>query len=133
MRIMVALEDRFFKDKNGGIYSNTTSDYKFWERYLQVFDEVVVLARVKDIGGEACNKPLANGPNVRFIELPYYVGPCGYLKQYRKLQKTIQRNLSQAEAFILRIPGVVGTCLWKQLCKDDAQIGRQITRNKGSK
>ena len=40
MRVMVALEDRFFRTQNGNIYSNTVYDYVFWSKYLQVFDEV---------------------------------------------------------------------------------------------
>ena len=126
MRVMVALEDRFFKTPNGNIYSNTTCDYKFWERYLQVFDEVIVLARVKAIEKEISNKPLANGPNVRFIELPYYIGLYDYLKKYIKLKHAIKSSINQADAFILRIPGVIGTCLSKQLHKKGIPYGVEV-------
>ncbi len=126
MRVMVALEDRFFKDKSGNIYSNTTSDYKFWQRYLQVFDEVVVLARVKTIDDAISNKPQANGRNVRFIELPYYIGLYDYLKKYIKLANAIKSSVNQADAFILRIPGAIGTCLWKELYKKNKPYGVEV-------
>lgn len=126
MRVMIALEDRFFKTQNGNIYSNTTCDYNFWSRYLRVFDEVVVLARIKAIEGEISNKPLANGPDVSFIELPYYIGLFQYLKKYAKLNKAVRQSVEKADCFILRIPGVIGTCLWKQLCKKGKSYGVEV-------
>lgn len=115
MRVMVALEDRFFKTADGNIYSNTISDYKFWSRYLQCFDEVVVLARVCEINKYDTNKLPANGKGVHFINLPYYVGMKQYLKAYFKLNRTIRESLDQADAYILRIPGKIGTLLANHL------------------
>ena len=111
MRVMVALEDRFYKTSNGDIYSNTTCDYNFWRRYLQVFDEVIVLARVCEIGDEKLDKLKANGEGVSFFELPYYVGPLQYLQKYLKVKKSIRQSVDKSDAFILRIPGTIGTML----------------------
>jgi len=47
MRVMVALENRFLKSPDGNVYSSTVCDYHFWQRYLRVFDELIVCARVK--------------------------------------------------------------------------------------
>jgi glycosyltransferase involved in cell wall biosynthesis len=126
MRVMVALEDRFFKTRNGDVYSNTTCDYKFWQRYLQVFEEVIVLARVKKIDDEIINKPQANGPKIKFFELPYYIGLYEYLKTYGKLKKAIESSTNQADVFILRIPGIIGTCLWQQLLEQGKPYGVEV-------
>jgi glycosyltransferase involved in cell wall biosynthesis len=126
MRVMVALEDRFFKTADGNIYSNTVSDYKFWSRYLNVFDEVVVLARVCELDKEKLDKPQANGPKVKFFELPYYIGFYEYLKTYGKLKKAVKSSINQADAFILRIPGMIGTCLWEQLLDQGKPYGVEV-------
>ena len=126
MRVLVAVEDRFFRTQNGKVYSNSISDYSFWRRYLQVFDEVVVLARVCQLDQEMLDKPQSNGAGVRFFDLPYYVGPMQYLKTYRKLDKAIKRSVVSAEAIILRIPGTISTRLWNHLNKANKTYGAEI-------
>jgi len=126
MRIMVALENRFYKCPNGRIYSSTICDYSFWERYLQSFEEVVVFARVGLSDQPMDNKCPANGPGVRFFELPMYIGPRQYLIQRNKIQKLAKKAVSQADAFILRIPGTIGTILWKQLKKKGLPYGVEV-------
>lgn len=115
MRVLVALENRFLKTQNGNIYSTTVCDYGFWRRYLQVFDEVLVLARVEEIQEIEFDKAPANGPNVSFFSLPYFIGPWGYLKQYRRLKSLVKQSIAAADVFILRIPGTIASTLWHYL------------------
>lgn len=115
MRVLVALENRFLKTQNGNIYSTTVCDYGFWRRYLQVFDGVLVLARVEEIQETELDKSPANGPNVSFFSLPYFIGPWGYLKQYRRLKSLVKQSLAAADVFILRIPGTIANTLWHYL------------------
>lgn len=126
MRVMVALEDRFYKTRNGNIYSNTISDYAFWSAYLQVFDEVVVFARLDEVLEKEPDRPRANGPNVSFYGLPYYVGPWQYLKQQHKIKALAKRATTEAEAFILRIPGRISTLLWHYLMRKRTPYGVEV-------
>jgi glycosyltransferase involved in cell wall biosynthesis len=112
---MVALENRFLKTRSGNIYSTTVCDYNFWKRYLQVFDEVLVLARVEEIQETELDKAPANGPNVSFLSLPYFIGPWGYLKRYRRLKSLVKQSITAADVFILRIPGTIASTLWHYL------------------
>ena len=40
MRVMVALEDRFFRTQNGNVYSNTIGDYKNIRGHYDVTEKV---------------------------------------------------------------------------------------------
>jgi len=115
MRVMIALEDRFIRTRNGAIYSNNLFDYNLSKRYLQVFDEVVILARVDDVPEETRNGIAANGPGVSFFGLPYYVGVWQYIKQRSRLIALTEQATGCADAYILRIPGTIGTLLWRHL------------------
>ena len=126
MRVMVALEDRFFRTPNGNIYSNTTCDYKFWQRYLQVFDEVIVLARVKNVNSTRTDGCRADGDNISFICLPCFIGPLQYFSKRSRVKKIVKESLPKAETFILRIPGTVGTLLWHQLVKLNKPYGVEV-------
>lgn len=126
MRVVVALENRFVKTRNGDIYSTTVCDYSFWQRYLQVFDEVVVFARVAEIPETGLSKPAANGPNVSFISLPTFIGPWQYLKCYPKLNILARQALPKADAYILRIGGAVPSLLWHHLEKNHLPYGVEV-------
>lgn len=49
MKLMVVLEHRFYEYPNGEIYSERVIDYDFLKRYLNVFEEVIVCGRFKNI------------------------------------------------------------------------------------
>ncbi|MHC4692429.1 MAG: glycosyltransferase [Planctomycetota bacterium] len=126
MRVMVTLENRFFRTQNGNVYSNTVCDYSLWSKYLQVFDEVVVCARVADIAQEKLDRLPANGPQVSFAPLPSFVGPWQYLKTFRKLNKTAKLAIEKADAFILRVPGIISTVVWRHLKKRHILYGVEV-------
>ena len=126
MRVMVFLEDRFFKTRNGSIYSNTNNDYSLWCRYLQVFDEVLVAARVSEIPAPQLDRSPANGPSVNFYPLPYYVGPWQYLLKRREINRLAKQAIGKANAFILRIPSGLGTLVWRHLMCEKIPYGVEV-------
>ncbi len=126
MRVMIALEDRFLKGPGGNIYSNTICDYEHWKRYLQVFDEVTVLARLGTIDKDLPNKKSANGPGVTFFPLPYYVGLWQYMRQHYRIKSMMSKAVKQADVFILRIPGRIGTLLWHNLMMKGIPYGVEV-------
>jgi len=126
VRVMVALENRFLKTRSGNIYSTTVCDYNFWKRYLQVFDEVIVFARVAEIPETELDKPAANGPNVSFISLPTFIGPWQYLRHRHELKILAKKALPKADAYILRIPGIASSLLWHCLKKKGLPYGVEV-------
>jgi len=126
VRVVVALENRFVKTRNEDIYSTTVCDYSFWQRYLQVFDEVVVFARVTEIPEPGLDKPAANGHNVSFISLPTFIGPWQYLKCYHRLNILARQTMSKADAYILRLPSTVASLLWHHLEKKNIPYGVEV-------
>lgn len=126
MRVMVALENRFYKTENGQIYSSTVCDYNFWKRYLNYFDEVLVFARVGKTDKLLENKQPATGPGVSFFELPMYIGPQQYWRKRNVLRNLTRIAVQEADAFILRIPGTMGTLLWKELRRRGIPYGVEV-------
>ena len=126
MRVVVALEHHFFSTPDGTVYPKGETDYKFFARYLDVFDEVVVFGRVEQV--ERLPKPLlpASGPGVSFVGLDYYRGPWQYLKVRRKLIVKAKDVLQSNDAYVLRIPGAVGTILWHQIMRQNRPYGAEV-------
>lgn len=110
MRVIVTIDHRFHRTPDQQIWTQTTYAYPFWQRYLQVFDQVSVVARVRDVPTVAPDWKLANGPQVSFTPIPYFVGPQEYLLQARRVQQVARQAVSQSDAVILRGgAGFVGT------------------------
>ena len=126
MRVMVTFEHRFIRTTNGQIYTRGTVDHAFLSRYLAVFDEVIVLARMENVNEIPQNKKRADGPNVNFFPLPYYFGPIQYLKKHREVKAKIKEAINAADAYILRVTGTVGTLLWHNLIKLGIPYGVEV-------
>jgi glycosyltransferase involved in cell wall biosynthesis len=126
MKILVTLENRFYKSPAGKYYSNNIFDYSVWKKYLSVFHEVVICARVENIDYEMPEKMPANGPNVSFFELPMYVGLKQYLKKHFILKKRIQKAVYSADTFMLRIPGRISSLLWYELVSHGISYGVEV-------
>ena len=125
MRVMVTYEARLLKTRDGAIHSR--GGPLELDRYLQVFDEVIVFARVEEVAQEKLDKFRLDGPNVKFFQLPYYVGPWQFLRQYDKIGTLAKQALQQeVTAFILRVPGTVGSILWRQLMKNKIPYGVEV-------
>lgn len=126
MRVMVTFEHRFISTPDGNVYSRGTVDYGFLSRYLAIFDEVIVLARVENVEEIPSNKKRADGPNVSFFPVPYYFGPIQFLKRHREVKTCIEKAVNAADAYILRVTGLVGTLLWRHLMKKGIPYGVEV-------
>ena len=66
--LVFVTEARFIKDTKGNIYGDASFSNVLWNRYLQVFDKMFIIARVKtDVNFEGNPLYLANSENVSFI------------------------------------------------------------------
>jgi glycosyltransferase involved in cell wall biosynthesis len=108
MKALVALEHHFRRDVNGAVIAEGPPAYSFWELYLENFEEVLVLARVSKQGVKASGQMTADGPGVTFFPLVDYRGPSGYLRSYATLREQICRAVHSCDAYILRVPGLIG-------------------------
>jgi len=126
MKTLVAVETVFFKTPDQVIWTAGQNDYTFWERFLTDFKEVVVVARVQNVeeGKESWIK--ASGENVAFIELPFYQGPFQYFKKAFEIKEIIKKNIHNADAHILRVPGMIATLCWFELIKRKAPYYLEI-------
>jgi glycosyltransferase involved in cell wall biosynthesis len=116
MRLLVASDEHYISDGKR-IYNDWgTMPYKFWTEYLEVFDQVLVFARVRrEDGFVGQPEKLAEGPNVEFFEIPYFRGPSQYLRARSNLARLAREAVLHSDAFLLRVPGLVGTMVAKAL------------------
>lgn len=116
VNLLVALDHRFDRTPDGAVWS-WFFNYAFWARYLEVFDAVRVMARVRDVSGAAAVARRADGDRVAFVPMPFYHGPVQYLRQSGAVRAAIRAGVRRDDAVILR-SGQMGNCLAQVLRKD---------------
>ena len=109
-RLVVATEHHFV-DVSGKVYTSLAFGYDYWREFLEVFDEVLVLARV----GRKDNIPddhfRADGPGVSFLAVPDYLGPLQFVRRLPGVMIAAWKAARFDSCFLLR-SGNVCTALW---------------------
>jgi glycosyltransferase involved in cell wall biosynthesis len=115
MRVLITTEQRLRQDSEGRVVTAGPLHYGFWERYLDVFQEVEILARVHARSRAHDGEPAVGGPGVRVRAVPAYIGPLGYLRSSRHLRRVAEEAVAQRGAVIVRAPSQLGIVLLSRL------------------
>jgi glycosyltransferase involved in cell wall biosynthesis len=126
MNVVVTLEHRFDRTPDGAVWTQTQCPYAFWERYLECFDGVRVVARVRDVPVVSAGYQRADGPDVSFATVPYYLGPWQYLRRYWAVSRVAHDVVGPDDAVILRVPGRVGTLIANRLARAARPYGVEV-------
>jgi glycosyltransferase involved in cell wall biosynthesis len=124
MNIAVTTEEHFDQTPDGRVW--TSGSLSFWTRYLEVFDSVRIVARVRNVPVPPPRFRVASGPHITFAPVPDYVGPEQYLLRSGSIAAATAKAIRNADAVILRVPGRIGTCLESHLRKMRRPYGVEV-------
>jgi phosphatidylinositol alpha-1,6-mannosyltransferase len=104
VNIVLPIEHRFWQTSDGRVWTDAAFAESYFRRYLDVFQRVVVVARVRAAPVAALGWLRADGENISFVGLPYYVGPTAYLRHAFRVHRVMAAALSRGAGAILRVP-----------------------------
>ncbi|WP_339772395.1 glycosyltransferase [uncultured Paraglaciecola sp.] len=107
MQVDVIIEQRFYRCVLGQYWTENMFPNAFWQRYLQVFNRVNIVARVANVDIPETSWHRVDGERVGFIELPSYIGPAGFIKVLPKLIKVLHARKRITRCVIFRIPSIL--------------------------
>ena len=113
MDVLVVADGHYYQCPGGEIYADSVYDYNFYKRYLQAFDHVYAVVRVKHLDTPPAGKRLSSGPGVTFLLLPDYHGPYQYVKKYWQILKCVRNYSKMCECGIFRIPSATANIFCK--------------------
>lgn len=111
MNLLLATEQRFVRDPSGAVWTTGGFNFSFFDRYLEVFDTLTLLARVEDVAAPPPRASPASSPRIRFAPFPYYLGPWQYARRFPAVVAAARAAARDADAILLRLPGAVGSAL----------------------
>jgi len=126
MKLTISLEQRYQRTPDGHVWTPSVGGYQFWSRYLKVFDKVDVVARVQNVTIVPNDFIRADGERVKFVDLPYYVGPWQYLVNAYKIEKILKFTAKESDAVLLRIPGQISNVFSRHLNKLNHPYGVEV-------
>ena len=118
MKLLVATDAHVFQTADGKHWCKSIYGYSFWKRYLEVFDEVRIVARLKSIPQIEGRMIQMDGPGVEIFGIPFYQGPKQLATRYIPIQKALKNIDDGCNAALLRMPSQTATMVWKHLRKD---------------
>ena len=109
MRLVVVTEGRHERTADGAIWTCGGSS-TFWQRYLDVFDHVRVISRIQECTDPSPGSTRCDAAGVEFAEVPYYVGPIGFLRKRLKVIAAVRSAIGPGDAVIFRIGSQLAIC-----------------------
>lgn len=126
MRLVVACEARFDADPDGRIWVNGQERYEFWERYLSVFDQVAVAARVQPVASPDPAAVRADGDGVSLIPIPHYLGPWQFARKYVQVRRALHAAFEPDDAILFRLPAQIATTMAPAVWRDGRPYGVEV-------
>ncbi|WP_460845369.1 glycosyltransferase family 4 protein [Phytohabitans suffuscus] len=101
-------EARYARTPDGRVWTVAGPGHSFWRRYLAVFEEVRVVARVEDAPTAPGGAERVDGAGVHVWPLPHYLGPRGYLGHWPAVRRQARGAARDGDAVVVRLPSPVG-------------------------
>ena len=126
MAVCISLEHRFDRTPDGAVWTQTQFAHHFWVRYLEVFEQVRVVARVREVLTVPSDWKRADGEGVSFAAVPHYLGSWQYLWRVRQVQRAAVNAVSANDAVILRVSSRIATCIEPLLRRTGHPYGVEV-------
>jgi glycosyltransferase involved in cell wall biosynthesis len=126
MRLSLITEHRFDRTPDGAVWTSTANAYPFWARYLSVFDQVNVAARVHDVAHAGQAWIRADGAGVSFSAVPYYIGPYQFALRWRSIRRALREAIRPDDAVLMRVPSFLANCIEPTLRRERHPYGLEV-------
>jgi len=126
MDIIVSLDHRFYLTPDGKIWTRTTFANNFWRRYSEVYNNVYILARIKEVSKLNKKWKRVDGEGVTFVKIPYYIGPWQYLIKIKRVIKITRSAIKSDRAVIMRVSSQIANILTPSLIKSGHPYGLEV-------
>lgn len=107
MRVLLTSEARFERTGDGTVWGPAAYGSALWNRYLDVFSDVVVAARVADVERPSDGCVVASTSQIAFCCLSPYSGLGGLVRNTRSVCSALAAAARSCPAVIVRAPSPI--------------------------
>lgn len=114
MDVIFVQEAKYIEYK-GNLYSKRIDYATYWDRFLESFEKVTILARVKTAAKLPSGFFRSTGSNVNFMPIIDYDGPIEFIRKLKIISKQVDEALKKDVFIVLRVPSHLGVLVHKKL------------------
>lgn len=115
---------------NGEVWTYDMVNAEFWERYLNVFDKIVVCGRIEKVNDNNTTGLMKSSrDNVEFVAMPNFRGIGGLMKNYFILRKIIKKAISKVDCIIYRAPSPISLIAYPLVRKSKKPYALELATN----
>lgn len=130
MTLLIIQEQHFTQLKNGQVWVNETSNIKFWDRYLDVFDRLIVCARIEKLNDNNSEGLIrSDRKEITFVELPNFRGIKGLLTNIRTIRKQIKYAIYLSDRIIFRAPSPISLVAYPLIKNSGKPFALELMNN----
>jgi glycosyltransferase involved in cell wall biosynthesis len=126
MQLLMTSEARFERTPDGAIWAAGPWGRQLWNRYLTVFNQVRVMARVQAVREPSDGLVTIDPAGVSFVPLDSYSGLTGLLRNVRCIDAAAAAYLKEPTAIILRLPSPIAFRVGTQALRLSAPYGVEV-------
>ena len=112
IRALVVTCAHMLKTVKGEYYTDSVYNYDFFKRYLQIFDEVEIVARCRESDELPSGAMKVSGENVLVYELPEFKGLSELIKKLYVIRKLAKNAARESDCIIYRVPQIESYCIF---------------------
>lgn len=110
MNVLVAVDAQLFRTPDGKVWTKTIYGYDFWTRYLDVFETVSVVSRLKEVDYKEVEGYLrSDGDRVSFKAMPMARGSREYIQRLPSFVSAARNAIKDEKCAIIRLPSIAAT------------------------
>lgn len=116
-KLLLTVDHQFVRTPDGKVWVKTIYGYEFWKRYLEVFDEVRIAARLREVASIEEKMLIASGERVEFYPLPQYRGSKEFILRYPSIKNAVKTVTEGCSCAIFRIPSPIANLIKSEVLK----------------
>jgi len=103
MKALFVHDHRFSVAPSGEVFSPGKLSYTLWKHYLNEFDELVIVGRIRPGNEEpSAIMNISSGENVSFVFIPNIAQPWGLIRYGLQVKKKLKQQIQSVDAVIAR-------------------------------
>jgi glycosyltransferase involved in cell wall biosynthesis len=119
MRLIYVLDYCFQQTPDGAVWTDTSYDSSFWDPYLDMYEEVLIISRAKPVERADRNWLRVDSSRIRVHVLAPYQRPTEYFLKRSLIEKQIDAAFAMPGVVVLRVPSNLARCAAGRLRRMD--------------
>jgi hypothetical protein len=125
-KLLIIDDHHYLRDKDNLVWISSQNVSSFWDRYLQVFDTIKVVARIENVTKAPEGMVLSSKKNVEFYEIYNYIGPYDFIINFFKIKKQLKNVYSDCTHAIFRLPSELAFITFNSYFKSNKPFATEL-------